>query len=86
MKLFMDAAGWVGAVFVIAAYGLLSTKRWDGNSLRYQGFNAAGSLLLILNTLYYHAYPSTFVNVVWFGIAAVAVAAILRAAEPRLPK
>jgi len=26
-------------------------------------------VLLVINTVYYHAYPSAFVNVVWIGIA-----------------
>ena len=31
-----------------------------------------GSIFLVINTLYYHAYPSAFVNVIWIGIALAA--------------
>ncbi len=29
-------------------------------------------MFLVINTIYYHAYPSAFVNVIWIGIALVA--------------
>jgi hypothetical protein len=30
-------------------------------------------VLLTVNTYYYHAYPSSFVNVLWLGIAIYAL-------------
>ena len=40
-----------------------------GTSIPYQLLNLAGGACLIFNTIYYRAYPSTFVNLVWAGIA-----------------
>jgi len=65
----MDIIGWVGAAAVLVAYFLVSTQRLAGNSVVYQTLNMIGGLCLILNTLYYGAYPSSGVNVVWVGIA-----------------
>lgn len=63
----------MGSVFVLLAYGLLSAHKLTAKSKLYQGLNIAGSICLIINTVVYHAYPSTFVNIVWLGIAAFAL-------------
>ncbi|HXV86980.1 MAG TPA: hypothetical protein VD793_09785, partial [Gemmatimonadales bacterium] len=69
MNILIDVLGWFGAGAVLAAYWMVSTHRVTGSARRYQGLNAFGSVFLLLNTLYYGAYPSTFVNGIWLGIA-----------------
>ena len=69
----IDVIGWAGAVALLAAYGLVSAKRLDGDSLMFQLLNLIGAIFLIVNTAYYGAFPSTFVNVVWIGIALVTI-------------
>ena len=71
-KLLIDAVGWIGAGLLLIAYGLVSFRRLRADSVSYQAFNGFGSLGLIANTLYYHAYPSAFVNLVWITIALIA--------------
>jgi hypothetical protein len=71
-KLAMDLAGWVGAFTLLFAYAGVSFRRMAPNSFIYQGMNAFGSICLVLNTMYYRAYPSAFVNFVWIGIAIAA--------------
>ncbi|MBI1770669.1 MAG: hypothetical protein HY015_10210 [Bacteroidetes bacterium] len=73
MKFFIDLVGWIGSVEVIAAYGLNSYQRIKSDSIVFQILNFTGAIFLILNTIYYHAYPSAFINVVWVIIAAVAI-------------
>ena len=72
MQLIIDLAGWVGAGILLLAYGCVSFDKLRAESFRYQFLNAVGSCLLIVNTVYYRAYPSAFVNVVWIVIAFVA--------------
>jgi hypothetical protein len=72
MRLTIDLAGWLGAGVLLAAYGLVSFDKLRAETFRYQSLNAVGSLLLIVNTVYYRAYPSAFVNVIWIVIAFVA--------------
>ena len=72
MQLTIDLAGWLGAGVLLIAYGLVSFDKLRAESFRYQFLNAAGSFLLIVNTVYYRAYPSAFVNVAWIVIAFVA--------------
>ena len=73
MGLTIDILGWFGALFVLLAYALVSTRRVAGNSRPYQSLNVAGASLLLANTAYAGAYPSSFVNAVWIGIAIFAL-------------
>ena len=74
----LDVLGWVGALLLLGAYGLVSFKRLAPDSLAYQAMNIAASILLLANTLYYGAYPSSFVNAVWSVIAVAAIVAVVR--------
>jgi hypothetical protein len=67
--LLIDVIGWFGAVAILVAYTMVSTRGVKGDSVTYQMLNLWGSIGLVTNTLYYGAYPSTLVNVVWAGIA-----------------
>ena len=70
-----DAIGWVGAVALLVAYAMVSHKKLEGDSATYQLLNIGGSLLLAANTIFYGSYPSTFVNLIWAGIAVFSIAA-----------
>jgi hypothetical protein len=70
----IDAVGWVGAIILLFAYLMISIRRWDSASVSYQGSNLFGGVCLIVNTIYFGAYPSSFVNLVWIGIAIYSLA------------
>ncbi len=72
-KILIDIVGWGGAAALLVAYALVSTRRVEGDSTAYQQLNLVGNVLLIVNTIYYGAYPSAFLNVVWGGIAIYAI-------------
>jgi hypothetical protein len=72
-KIWIDITGWVGSGCVLAAYGMLSLHRLTARSRLYQALNILGSVCLIINTVFYSAYPSTFVNIVWLLIAIFAL-------------
>lgn len=78
MKLLIDILGWIGSVEVIAAYGLNSFQKIKSDSVWFQLLNLTGGIFLIINTVYYGAYPSTFINIVWVLIAIPALYAIFR--------
>ena len=77
-SLIIDIVGWIGAVSLLLAYGGVSTQRLDPTGLAYQSLNFVGSAFLIVNGSYYGAFPSVGLNVVWVGIAVVAIAQITR--------
>lgn len=70
MSLFINIAGWLGAILILAAYFLISENKLKSSSAFYQILNLTGAILLIINTIYLGAYPSAFVNIIWVGIAA----------------
>ena len=76
-----DAIGWVGAVALLIAYALVSSKKLEGDSTAFQLLNISGSILLAANTIFYGSYPSTFVNLIWAGIAVFSIAARRRPAS-----
>lgn len=65
----MDIIGWISGIGYLFAYFLVATKRYSVTSLTYQSLNIFFSIGLLTNTIYHKAYPSTFVNIIWIGIA-----------------
>lgn len=65
MKVVIDLTGWAGSMLLIVAYFRNSRGTLKAESFQYQMFNVVGSLLLIVNTVHYGAYPSSAVNVIW---------------------
>ena len=81
IKLLVDIIGWIGSIEVILAYGLISYHKITAKSMGYQLLNLTGGAFLVINTVYYGAYPSTAINVVWLVIASFAIASILRSKQ-----
>ena len=73
----IDILGWMGAIALLVAYALISARRVEGDSTAYQLLNLVGSILLILNTFYYGAYPSSFLNLFWIAIALYALRKVI---------
>ena len=80
--LIIDILGWIGVASLLVAYGLVSARKLAGDSLQYQILNLSGSALLILNSLFYGAYPSVGVNIAWIAIALISISQILRKTNP----
>jgi hypothetical protein len=74
----VEVAGWVGAALILAAYGLLSAEKLDGQSRAYQWMNVAGAAGFVVNGWWHGALPSTALNVVWMLIGGVALWRITR--------
>jgi hypothetical protein len=72
--IWFDAIGWTGAVFLLVAYAMVSSRKLEGNSTAFQLLNIIGSLFLAANTIFYRAYPSAFVNLIWMAIAVFSIA------------
>ena len=73
----INILGWIGAIALLIAYALISARRLEGDSTSYQLLNLVGSILLMLNTLYYRAYPSSFLNLFWMGVALYALRKVI---------
>jgi hypothetical protein len=72
--IWFDAIGWAGAAALLVAYAMVSSRKLEADSTIFQFLNIIGSLFLAVNTVFYRAYPSSFVNVIWLGIAVFSIA------------
>ena len=68
MKLLVDIVGWIGALSILAAYGLLSFGKLPGHSRFYHVLNVLGAAGLIINSGWNAAYPSAALNLIWMAI------------------
>ena len=82
LKTFIDIAGWSGTVLVLGSYALISSGRLQPRSVLYQGMNLVGAVGLAINSGWNGAWPSAGLNVVWLGIAIVAMRRNRRRATP----
>jgi hypothetical protein len=73
MPVMVDLLGWAGAAALLTAYWMVSTQRTRGTAMAYQALNLIGSVLVLVNSLYYGAYPSVAVNLVWILIGVYAI-------------
>lgn len=69
----VDILGWLGAALYLLAYFLFSLGKLSGATYTYQVMNLLGGFFLIVNAVYYRAYPSVGVNVVWSLITVYAM-------------
>jgi hypothetical protein len=60
--------GWIGAVGTVGAYAMVSQRRMEAHSIRFQTINVACAALLSLSALSVHNWPSMASNVVWMCI------------------
>ena len=69
----IHAVGVVGLVLLLGGYFLVSAGRLSGQSAAYQAMNLAGAAVLIWYSFALEAWASVVLNLVWAGIAAVAL-------------
>jgi hypothetical protein len=72
-----EVLGWVGAVVILAGYGLFSLGRLANGPL-YQWANLIGALCISVNVASHGAYPSAIVNAIWAVIAVVVLIGMSR--------
>lgn len=71
--LLVNLAGWLGALMLLLAYILVSSRKLAGDSLTYQMLNLVGSSCLLVNAFHFGAYPSVGVNSIWILIALLTI-------------
>ncbi|GBC68428.1 hypothetical protein HRbin01_00110 [archaeon HR01] len=81
-ELWAEAVGWVGAILILVAYYLISSRKLHGRSKAYHVMNLAGGVSVALNAYVNAAYPSTGLNTVWSAIAVYGLIKSLKGREP----
>ncbi len=67
--LWVEVAGWIGALFILGSYTLLTTGRVKPYSRVYQWMNLVGALGFVINGAENRAYPLMTLNIIWVGLA-----------------
>jgi hypothetical protein len=68
MNVWIEVMGWIGALLILAAYGLISAGKLEARSALYQLMNIVAAAGLIVNSGWNGALPSAALNVVWLFI------------------
>ncbi|MCY7279845.1 MAG: hypothetical protein LH610_02945 [Sphingomonas bacterium] len=76
LDIMMEVVGWIGAILILAGYGLLTASKVTAKSPSYQWMNVVGALGFIANSAWNGAWPSAVLNIIWVGIGAVALIGI----------
>ena len=81
LALFMEVVGWIGAILILAGYGLLTAGKVTAKSPSYQWMNVVGASGFIANSGWNGAWPSAVLNIIWVGIGTVALIRIFAKRE-----
>ena len=69
INMITDVIGWIGAILLVSAYFLVSTKKITPSSTTYHLMNFLGAFGAGINVFAQAAYPSVALETVWAGIA-----------------
>jgi hypothetical protein len=69
--------GWLGVLLVVSAYILISFEILTPKDIWYQLLNALGALGIVIETFSKKDYQPFWLNIVWLGIAILAIVKIL---------
>jgi len=69
----IDYVGIGGAVLLLVAYFMATTKRWQTHTLKFQLSNLGAAILLVVYNLVKMAYVGAAINVVWASVAIVGI-------------
>jgi hypothetical protein len=73
MKTLFEILGWYGTVAILAAYALVSFSIISPDNVWYQILNGTGAVGIVVVSYYKRAYQPAVLNLVWAGIALVAL-------------
>lgn len=78
---FTEGYGWVGVLFILAAYALLTFGVLGADDWAYHALNAFGSVGIIVDALAQKNWQPAVLNVVWLGLAAFGILSSLVSAS-----
>lgn len=76
--IFFNGLGILGSIVLLFAFYRVNSGRWNNRSLWYELDNVIGAALIIVYQVYYHAFVSVVVNIVWGGVAIMGLAVFFK--------
>ena len=73
----IEIYGWVGTIFIIAAYALVSFSLISSDSIAYQLLNLFGALGIVFSSYVKRNMQPVILNVFWGLIALIAIINLL---------
>lgn len=80
-KLVIEVIGWLGVIFYVLAYLLLTIGFLKANSYLFHILNILGASGLIMDSAYFGDKPNLVVNVLWLAIGILAIVSRCYAAK-----
>jgi hypothetical protein len=77
MKIVNEIIGWVGAVLILLAFGLVSFEVVKPIDLIYQILNALGALGIVYISFKKKVWQPGVLNFIWASIAIIAIVKLL---------
>jgi len=71
-----ELAGWLGVIFILIAYGLLSFGVLSADHIGYHALNLVGGVGIIVDALADKNYQPAVLNLIWIAIAVFAIVRI----------
>lgn len=69
LELIFNYIGTVGALFILLAFAMNQSHRWNSDSRIYDTVNLLGSFMLLLYALFILSWPFIITNAVWAGVS-----------------
>lgn len=76
--IFLNILAIIGSVLLVFGFFRVNSGKWNNKSLWYELDNVIGAILIIVYQIYYHAYVSVAVNIVWAVVAIWGIMAFFR--------
>lgn len=78
IEIFYNVLAVIGSVLLLFGFYRVNIGRWTNKSFWYELDNVIGAALIIVYQIYYHAFVSVVVNLIWAGVAVVGLSVFFR--------
>ena len=78
--------GFVGMIFVVAAYLFLQTNKYTIRSLEYQLLNLVGAILLLISLFVHFNFGSFVIEIFWIIITIYGIAKNIKEKKQKIEK
>ena len=68
-----EALGWIGVLFILAAYALITLRVLDASSLAYGLLNALGAIGIMVSSYFKRDFQPVLLNLVWLVVAVIGI-------------